>query len=338
MMRGIVTLQALFRRKSEQKTYRILKRSSWRIQTWYLRIRRAWKQKQLLAVILIQKKYRAYKKKQRFFEVCEFRKKQKMHQKYKSAKIIQRYARGSAVYKQFTLKKKGVLRLQSIVRGIIARKRSSKLLVEARMRVQKAIEEGKEEEKLGNRTDVALNILLTSNNLSGVKRAAVTLEISTKISHVCAKRFVQKGAVAIIYRLIRSCNRSQPHRAVLSHALNVLRQVSPFETVLNNFSPSKKYRMETLVELLQTFRTEHIRIRQILHLIADVCKDKVFLSELSKSKDIIKRLSSILKLLKRKAKAENKENVTHYQGKVKKKKAVIQRNIVNLEKILQSFN
>ena len=84
-----------------------------------------------------KKKYRAYKKKQRFFEVCEFRKKQKMHQKYKSAKIIQRYARGSAVYKQFTLKKKGVLRLQSIVRGIIARKRSSKLLVEARMRVQK---------------------------------------------------------------------------------------------------------------------------------------------------------------------------------------------------------
>ena len=96
--------------------------------------------------------------------------------------------------------------------------------------------------------------------------------------------------------------------------------------------------METLVELLQTFRTEHIRIKQILHLIADVCKDKVFLSELSKSKDIIKRLGSILKLLKRKAKAENKENVTHYHRKVKKKKALIQRNIMNLEKILQSFN
>ena len=61
MMRGVVTLQALFRRKSEQRNYRMLKRSGWRIQTWYLRIRNAWKQKQLLAVILIQKKYRAYK-------------------------------------------------------------------------------------------------------------------------------------------------------------------------------------------------------------------------------------------------------------------------------------
>ena len=114
-----------------------------------------------------------------------------MHQKYKSAKIIQRYARGSAVYKQFTLKKKGVLRLQSIVRGIIAR-RSSKLLVEARMRVQKAIEEGKEEEKLGNRTDVALNILLTSNNLSGVKEPRSHLKYRQRsamcVQAICSER------------------------------------------------------------------------------------------------------------------------------------------------------
>ena len=160
-------------------------------------------------------------------------------------KTIQRYARGSAVYKKFTLKKKGVLRLQSIVRGIIARKRSSKLLVEARMRVQKAIEEGKEEEKLGNRTDVALSILLTSNNLSKSKRAASHLKYRQR-SAMCVPSDLLRKVLWQLYRLIRSCNRSEPHRAVLSHALNVLRQVSPFETALNNFSPRRNIEWKLL--------------------------------------------------------------------------------------------
>ena len=173
----------------------------------------------------------------------------------------------------------------------------------------------------------------------------MTLEVSTKISHVCAKRFVEKGAVAIIYRLIRSCNRSEPHRAVLSHALNVLRQVSSFEIILNNFSPSREYRIETLVELLQTFRDQPIRLRQILYLIADVCKDEEFARNLSKSKDLMKRLSGVLRLLKRKAKSESKENAFgHRRGnktsmkKVKKQQALSQRNIVTLEQLLGRIN
>eukprot|EP00943_MAST-04B_sp_MAST-4B-sp1_P006218 g6218.t1 len=268
----------------------------------------------------------------------------KRYKVFKSVKILQQFTQIIIAKRHVRFKKQCVVKLQSVVRGIIARRRSSKLLIEARIRVQKAIELGREEEKLGNRTDVALNILLTSNNLSGVKRAAVTLEVSTKMSHVCAKRFVEKGAVAIIYRLIRSCNRSEPHRAVLSHALNVLRQVSSYEILLDIFSPSREYRIETLVELLQTFRDQPIRLRQILFLIADVCKDEAFIANLSKNKDLMKRLNGILRLLKRKTKSENKENAfgNRRSGNgfktIKKRQALLQRNIVNLELLLDKIN
>ena len=268
----------------------------------------------------------------------------KRYKVFKSVKILQQFTQIIIAKRHVRFKKQCIVKLQSVVRGIIARRRSSKLLIEARIRVQKAIELGREEEKLGNRTDVALNILLTSNNLSGVKRAAVTLEVSTKMSHVCAKRFVEKGAVAIIYRLIRSCNRSEPHRAVLSHALNVLRQVSSYEILLNIFSPSREYRIETLVELLQTFRDQPIRLRQILFLIADVCKDEAFIANLSKNKDLMKRLNGVLRLLKRKTKSENKENAFSNRRSgngfktIKKRQALLQRNIVNLELLLNKIN
>jgi len=361
---NIVTIQCFVRRFIQKQTFMKVKNASVCLQKWYLRIvsQRLIKMKEK-AAILFQKIYRGSRARKQYVLLKTYKKYEedqyiqrvnaanvirRLYKSYKvskSVKILQQFTQIIIAKRHVRFKKKCILKLQSVIRGIIARRRSSNLLIEARIRVQKAIERGKEEEKLGNRTDVALNVLLTSNNLSGVKRAAVTLEVSTKISHVCAKRFVEKGAVAIIYRLIRSCNRSEPHRAVLSHALNVLRQVSSFEIILNNFSPSREYRIETLVELLQTFRDQPIRLRQILYLIADVCKDEEFARNLSKSKDLMKRLSGVLRLLKRKAKSESKENAFgHRRGngtsmkKVKKQQALSQRNIVTLEQLLGRIN
>ena len=102
--------------------------------------------------------------------------------------------------------------------------------------------------------------------------------------------------------------------------------------------------IETLVELLQTFRDQPVHLRQILFLIADVCKDEAFTAKLSKNKDLMKRLNAILRLLKRKTKSEGKENsfgnrrnVNSFKT-IKKRQALLQRNILNLEQLLNKVN
>ena len=147
--------------------------------------------------------------------------------------------------------------VQSFWRGCIARSRSSKALNEMKLRVQLANENAKDEMKLGNRTSSALHVLLQSKALSEVFEAIKTLEVSTRLSSVCCSCFAQEiDAIPIIYGLMRSCNRSQPHRKLLLHALRVLNNVWPYEMKIargndSNIAPAFEPRMEILVDLMQ---------------------------------------------------------------------------------------
>ena len=147
--------------------------------------------------------------------------------------------------------------VQAFWRGCIARSRSSKALSEMRLRIQLANDNAKEEMKLGNRTSSALHVLLKSKALSEVFEAIKTLEVSTRLSSVCCSCFAQEiDAIPIIYGLMRSCNRSQPHRKLLLHALRVLNNVWPFEMKIargnsSSIAPAFEPRMEILLDLMQ---------------------------------------------------------------------------------------
>ena len=78
--------------------------------------------------------------------------------------------------------------------------------------------------------------LLHSSNLGHVLRAVASLEMFTLIAeHVCAL-MVLEGAVSVIFKLIRDCNRSTPHLKVVGHALRVLRNIGRHPRLLASIS------------------------------------------------------------------------------------------------------
>lgn len=174
-----------------------------------------------------------------------------------SASLIQKNVRALLKIRRHARIQRSIGFVQAFWRGCVARSRSSSLLSNARERVKSANANAQEDMKLGNRTSVALRVLLESKALSEVFEAIKTLEVSTRLSSVCCSCFAQEtGAIQTIYGLIRSCNRSQPHRKLLLHALRVLNNVWPFEmkvargrnaTIAPGFGP----RMDILVDLMQ---------------------------------------------------------------------------------------
>ena len=181
-----------------------------------------------------------------------------------AAKIIQRKAKLYLMMLRASLIKSKLEKLQSFWRGCIARSRvhSNKKLTEMRARVARANVNAREDMTLGHRTKAALCVLLSSKNLSEVFSAIKTLEMSTRWSSTCCSCFVGEAseALPIMYGLIRSCNRSQPHRKLLVHALRVLSNVWPYEIALTTggntssqrrLVPALTPRMEILVDLMQ---------------------------------------------------------------------------------------
>ena len=174
-----------------------------------------------------------------------------------SASLIQKNVRALLKIRRHARIQRSIGFVQAFWRGCVARSLSSSLLSNARERVKTANANAQEDMKLGNRTSAALRVLLESKALSEVFEAIKTLEVSTRLSSVCCSCFAQEtDAIQTIYGLIRSCNRSQPHRKLLLHALRVLNNVWPFEmkvargrnaTIAPGFGP----RMDILVDLMQ---------------------------------------------------------------------------------------
>jgi hypothetical protein len=174
-----------------------------------------------------------------------------------SASMIQRNVRSYLKFCHLARIQHNVGFVQAFWRGCLARSRSSSLISQARERVKAANANVEEDMMLGNRTSAALQVLLESKALNEVFEAIKTLEVATRFSSVCCNCFAQEtDAIQTIYGLIRSCNRSQPHRKLLLHALRVLNNVWPFEMKVARgrnatISPSFGPRMDILVDLMQ---------------------------------------------------------------------------------------
>jgi len=85
---------------------------------------------------------------------------------------------------------------------------------------------------LCNRTNSALETLLTSKNLAAVMRAVASLEMFTLIARPVCERMVAEGAVPAIYEVISTCNRSEPHQKVVGLALRTLRNLAAHPALL----------------------------------------------------------------------------------------------------------
>ncbi|XP_069593468.1 abnormal spindle-like microcephaly-associated protein [Ranitomeya imitator] len=177
-----------------------------------------------------------------------------LQRRHEAATKIQRNVRLFLQRRKRAKVARGIQKFQALWRGHQWRKvHDTKALKNLRLRLHSVNEEIKEEDKLCNRTMVALNYLLTYKHLSYILEALQHLEVATRLSSVCCERMAQSGAVKTIFTLIRSCNRSIPCMEVIKLSVQVLLNLSKYErTVLAVYKVENS--IDILLNLLQIYR------------------------------------------------------------------------------------
>nr|KAF6399570.1 assembly factor for spindle microtubules [Molossus molossus] len=172
----------------------------------------------------------------------------------RAAAVIQRAVRRFLLRKRRERAAGGIVRLQALWRGYSWRKKNDCTEIRAiRRSLQIINEEIREEDKLCKRTAFALHHLLTYKHLSAVLEALKHLEVVTRLSPLCCESMAQSGAIAKIFVLIRSCNRSVPCMEVVSLAVQVLLHVAKYEETTSAVY-GVDLCVDTLLELLKTYR------------------------------------------------------------------------------------
>ncbi|XP_018420050.1 PREDICTED: abnormal spindle-like microcephaly-associated protein [Nanorana parkeri] len=232
-----------------------------KIQRWFrsrLILKKA--QMQIHHVIYIQRWYRSRLQRRQF--VCTREKvicvqrlvRSWIHRRNKAAVTIQRCVRVFLQSKQQAKMACGIVKFQALWRGHQWRKaHDTKKLRTLRNRLRKVSEETKDEDKLCNRTLVALNYLLSYKHFSYILAALKHLEAATRLSSLCCENMAQSGAVKIIFTLIRSCNRSIPCMEVIRLSIQILLNLTKYEKTVSAVYEVEDS-VEVLLDLMQIYR------------------------------------------------------------------------------------
>uniref|UniRef100_A0A8B9I7R5 Assembly factor for spindle microtubules n=1 Tax=Anser brachyrhynchus TaxID=132585 RepID=A0A8B9I7R5_9AVES len=168
--------------------------------------------------------------------------------------IVQARVRGFIEKKRFHKMKESAIKIQALWRGYSWRKRNDTAKTRAlRRSLEKANENSKEENKLCNRTAIAIEYLLKYKHLSYILAALKHLEVVTRLSPLCCENMVQSRAIFTIFVLIRSCNRSVPCMDVIRYSIQVLLNVSKYERTTQAVYEVENS-IDTLLDLLQMYR------------------------------------------------------------------------------------
>ena len=106
---------------------------------------------------------------------------------------------------------------------------------------------------LGRRTRAALDVVLGSRQLTLILQACETLEVSTRLSHVCCECFARCNAAPVIISLLRSLNRSKPHQELVRLSLAVLHNVATVPSAFDAVCAAVEG-ADVMVDILQMFR------------------------------------------------------------------------------------
>uniref|UniRef100_A0A8D0FMK9 Calponin-homology (CH) domain-containing protein n=1 Tax=Strix occidentalis caurina TaxID=311401 RepID=A0A8D0FMK9_STROC len=223
----------------------------------------------LRSVIKIQSSYRAYIVRKRFKNLKDATVKIQSFVRMKQAHKYYCALREATLYVQrryrshryaFQLKedyrklKEACIRIQALWRGYSWRKNNDTAKTKAlRRSLEKANEKSREENKLCNRTAIAIEYLLKYKHLSYILAALKHLEVATRLSPLCCENMAQSRAIFTIFVLIRSCNRSVPCMDVIRYSVQVLLNVSKYERTTQAVYEVENS-IDTLLDLLQMYR------------------------------------------------------------------------------------
>ncbi|NWV40623.1 ASPM protein, partial [Grantiella picta] len=217
-------------------------------------------QTQITSVLLIQRWFRAKMQRQRFLRdyqrVIRLQRVVRgwLNHRNEAAAVIQRNVRRFLTCRRRRKFAVGIMKFQALWRGYSWRKMNDTAKTRAlRRSLEKANEKSMEENKLGNRTAIAIEHLLKYKHLSYILAALKHLEVATRLSPLCCENMAQSRAIFSIFILIRSCNRSVPCMDVIRYSVQVLLNVSKYERTTRAVYEAENS-IDTLLDLLQMYR------------------------------------------------------------------------------------
>uniref|UniRef100_A0A672IQM6 Calponin-homology (CH) domain-containing protein n=1 Tax=Salarias fasciatus TaxID=181472 RepID=A0A672IQM6_SALFA len=144
--------------------------------------------------------------------------------------------------------------IQALWRGHRSRRQSDNpKLVALRHRLRQITATAKEEDKLINKTLLALDHLLHYKYFSYILEALKNLEITTRLSPECCQQLLGSGVTQVIFTLIRNCNRSVASMEVIALSIQVLLNLSKYHKTIDMVY-SVENSVDTLVDMLQRYR------------------------------------------------------------------------------------
>ncbi|KAF1604270.1 hypothetical protein FQV09_0002587, partial [Eudyptes chrysolophus] len=215
---------------------------------------------QISSVLIIQRWFRAKMQQKRFLrDYQRIIKIQRvirgwLNHRNDAATIIQQNVRRFLACRRRRKFIVGIMKLQALWRGYSWRKSNDTAKTKAlRRSLEKANEKSREENKLCNRTAVAIDYLLKYKHISYILAALKHLEVATRLSPLCCENMAQSRAIFAIFVLIRSCNRSVPCMDVIRYSIQVLLNVSKYERTTQAVYEVENS-VDTLLDLLQMYR------------------------------------------------------------------------------------
>ncbi|NXH35807.1 ASPM protein, partial [Myiagra hebetior] len=217
-------------------------------------------QTKISSVLVIQRWFRAKLQRKRF--VRDYQRLVRLQRavrswlsrRSKAAAVIQRNVRSFLARTRRRRFAVGIIKFQALWRGYSWRKMTDTAKTRAlRRSLEKANEKSREENKLGNRTAIAIEHLLKYKHLSYILAALKHLEVATRLSPLCCENMAQSRAIFSIFVLIRSCNRSVPCMDVIRYSVQVLLNVSKYERTTRAVYEAENS-IDTLLDLLQMYR------------------------------------------------------------------------------------
>ncbi|NXR81284.1 ASPM protein, partial [Pycnonotus jocosus] len=217
-------------------------------------------QTQISSVLIIQRWFRAKMQRKRFLRtyrrlvLLQRAIRGWLSHRNEAATIIQRNVRRFLARRRRRRFAVGIIKFQALWRGYSWRKMTDTAKTRAlRRSLEKANEKSREENKLGNRTAIAIDHLLKYKHLSYILAALKHLEVATRLSPLCCENMAQSRAIFSIFVLIRSCNRSVPCMDVIRYSVQVLLNVSKYERTTRAVYEAENS-VDTLLDLLQMYR------------------------------------------------------------------------------------
>ncbi len=143
-----------------------------------------------------------------------------------AARCIQSVWRAEQGRKAARARAAAIVRVQAVWRGRQVRRLAGPAVEAVRERVRRARSSHRVEKTVGYRTKSALEALLENKSLSVVGDAVRVLDAMTQLSAASCDAVVQQRAVPVLFSLMKECNRSKPHLALLGHVGSTLATLS----------------------------------------------------------------------------------------------------------------